>query len=335
MTRLQKGIKSKICVAVKTDDVSLRTIKLAEQYCLRTNSDMHLVTVCENAFTGTASLMVSSTVAPIFSDFFVTLQQSIQDIAESKMAELSKMMSPAIKVTTNIVVAGAHSPAELIEAEALSQNCSLVVVGANPQSHKFLPKGLSCALSLMSRAKLPVMVINQNHTADFGAHRLKLIITDDLKDQSIQAVSGGCDLAFKLGNIDIHHVHINGLTIDALEAGINAAMAASHSQPKPAVSAKDVYDATLKQLEGKLESRTLGLGVPLELSGCHYKRSIMTKDSVLEGLEQLAKDEKANLVAFGRHQTFHGGPFNLGQMPFYAMLKLECPIVIFPLDTKR
>ena len=326
--------KPKICVAVKSDDVSHRTLKIAEQYCLRTKSDMHLVTICENVFTGNSAAFASSSAAPFFADFFVTLQDGIQEVAESKMAQLAKSIQSPIKVTTSVSIAGAGTPAELIEAEALSQQCNMVMVGVSPQSHRFLPKGLSCALSLMSRSKLPVMVINQNQVAELESPRLKLLIADDLKNQSVSAVGAGFDMAFHLGNVDIHHVHINGLTKDALEAAIQSALASSHSQPSPAISANDVFNMSLKQLESKLETRTSGLGVSLELSGCTYKRSIVTDDSVTERLDRLAKQEKANIVVFGRHHSFHASLFNVGQMPFYAMLKLDCPIVVFPVDEK-
>ncbi len=326
---LNKFIKDhiKICVAVQFDDTGRHALKIAEQYCHRTGASLHVVHICENLFTN--GLVSLGMMAPISMEMLQAAQENLQDAARTKMVEIVNLVKHPIEISTKIFGGSLAAPADMIEAEALATDCAMIIVGARSDSHRFIPRGFSCALSLMSRSKLPVMVVNTKQTVDLNAERLHLLIADDLKEHSIAAVKGGFHLACAMKNTDIKHVHINAVTMEAIQASCDTAFATSHAQ-SPLISAKDIYVSLIDQLEKKLEVRTTGMNKSLGTSSGHYNSSVVTDHSVTSCLEKFVEQKHIHLLVFGRHQTLYHKPFVVGQMPYYAMLNLSCPIIVFP-----
>lgn len=322
---------NKICVAVKFDDSSKHAVKVAEQVCLRTGAAMHLVHVCENVLTSQFGSM--TTLMPLPIELLQATQENMEQVAESNIRELAKTISSSIEVSKSVSSGVLGKPADLIEAEALTTGCSMIIVGTAPVNHRFVPRGFSCALTLMSQSKLPIMAVNSKQKSDLKPDRLEMLISDDLKENSLPAIQNACRLAFDLKKTNIHHIHINGITVDSLEAVLNTAVATSHSQSGAAISAKEIYASVIAKLQKSLEGRTMEMNATSELSDCRYKSSVVTEYSVSEGLERFAADLKPNLVAFGRHHRLHHGPFTFGQMPHYAMMNFDCPVVVFPSAT--
>lgn len=330
MTKRFKGKNAKVCVAVRFDEASKRAVQVAEQYCYRTGAELRLVHVCENVYTAEIAAISAGGMVVMPPEIFETAEENAKEDAKAKMFDLTQLVKAPIKVSTHILGVVPGSVAEAIEAEAISSRADLIFVGASPGSHRFIPRGFSCALSLMSHAKVPVMVVNVNQTSSLGGDRLAMVIADDLKSESNAAVVGGCELAFALAKTDIYHLYVNGVTEEALESALGSALAASRSQSDVSVSAKEVHQALLKQLQTKLENRTLGANVSLEMTACRYYRDILTKASVTDCLETYVKQKKADIVVFGRHHAFHRKPFSIGQMPYYAMLTLNASVLVFP-----
>lgn len=321
---------SKICVAVKFDDASKRAIKVAEQLCLRTGASMHLVHVCENVLASNFNSMTGIVPLPI--ELLQATQEGIEQIADSHIRELAKTVPSSIEVSTKVATGLIGKPADLIEAEAVAQNCSLIIVGTAPTSHRFIPRGFSCALTLMSHSKLPVMAVNQTQKSDLKADRLQMLIADDLKTATLPAVTSACRLAFGLTKTDIHHIHINGVDLGTLEASLTTAIATSHSHPESMISANEIFSVLVKNLEKCLQARTVDMNAASELAACQYRSYVVTESSVGDGLQKMVDKINPDLIVFGRHRRLHHKPFGIGQMPHYAMLNLQCPVVVFPSD---
>jgi nucleotide-binding universal stress UspA family protein len=326
MNKRFKGASAKVCVAVNFDQTSDRVLQVAQEYCSRTGAQMHLVHVVENHnLTDWATIAAGELV---LSDVMQYAQEQAVEKTEKKLFELSKSMKTPIKTSTKVLAGDIAS--DLIEAEALASQSGLIITGANPGSHRFVPRGMSCALSLMGNSKIPVMVVSTNQESTLSGDRLSMIIADDMREHSDHAVLAGCDLAFALNKTDIHHIHINGLTVDTLKAALDQATASSHAQATAGLNARDVYTAAIKQLESRLEERTKNVRIPLEVTACKYNRELVSGSSVTDTLQNYAEKKKADLAVFGRHKTFHKRPLIIGQMPYYAMLALRCPVVVIP-----
>ncbi len=330
MAKRFKGKNAKVCVAVNFDDASMKAVKVAEQYCHRVGAELHLVHVCENIVTAEIASIGTGGMFIMPPEVLEAAEENAKEEARSKMFELSQSIKAPIKVSNHVLGLRPGSIADALESEALSCGADMIIVGASPTSHRFVPRGFSVALSLMSHAKLPVMVVNTKQKADLDSDRLSIVIADDLKSSSNAAVVGGCELAFALGKGDIFHLYVNGVTKDLLEAALSTALASSRSSSDTALSSQEVHAAMLQQFEGRLESRTVGLNMALDITACRYHRELLTDGSVMDAMQSYVDKKKANLIVFGRHQSFHRKPFGVGQMPFYAMLNLGCPVVVFP-----
>lgn len=324
------GKGSRICVAVKFDEPGRHAVEIAEQFCMRSGAEMRLVHVCED---NVGSSIVSGSFGLSF-NVSAEMLQAVQDgsvaDAEKKMKAVVQSIKPSIRVTTKILRPSVMTPADLIEAEALSSQCNMIIVGANPGNHRFIPRGFSCALTLMGKANVPVMVTNSNQTHDLKSDFLTLIVADDLRGQDNGAIAGSFDLAEALRKTNIYHVHINGITADLIKISLENALSTSHSHPEPEFSVHEIYSAMINQLENRLENRAALLKKNALSNECVYNKELLTENSVTDCLERYASRKNAHLVVFGRHQTFHHRPFDIGQMPYYSMLNLKCPIIVFP-----
>lgn len=319
-----------VCVGVKFDEASRQAIRIAEQYCRRTNSEMRLVHICENLVSSNLATFAGNSLISIPDGVLQMVQDNIREEAEGKLLEIAKTIKSPVNVTTSVLCGVPGTPAELIEAHALTNQCSMIIVVASPGSYRFVPEGFSCALSLMSRSKLPVMVVSTKLVRDIGGSRLRLVIADDLREQSAAAVIGGCELANRLKDTDIDHLHVNGVDLEAIKATFNSAMAFSHTHLDPAVSAQDVYDLLINLLKTKLEARLPSENLKLVTNAGKYRASVVTNASVTDCLEAQIEGSHANIVVFGRHKSFHAKPFGIGQMPYRAMLAQRCAVVVFP-----
>lgn len=319
----------KVCVAVKFDESSKQALKIAEQYCLRTGAEMHLVHVCENFMTGTAASLASSSIVPVPMEVIQIVQENMEEDADKNLYAVRKELSSKLRISSQVVVKTVGSPAESISQEAEKSKCDMIIVGAKPTTHRFIPRGISCALSLVSSSNVPVLVASDIQTQDLSTPTIDMLIADDLKPTSNAAITDACLLATKLRKTNIHHIHINGMTSELLTNIVDTAMAASHTRAAN-ISGLQVFKELKKQLEVALETRVDGQQKAFSESDCNYHRELVTAASVTKALSQFVDDKKINLAVFGRHQSIQHKPFGIGQMPFYAMLSLHCPVLVCP-----
>jgi nucleotide-binding universal stress UspA family protein len=325
-----KGNQSKVCVAIKFDEPDHAVMRTAEQFCLQTGSAMHLVHICENAVTRNLSALTSNGVTPLPVEIIQLAQEKDIHEAETQMARLVAGVHRGIKVSAKVIDGTSGFPADLIEAEANESNSHIIVLGTTINKRRFVPRGFSCALTLVSMSKLPVLVVNHNQLNQFDAEHFHLLVADDLKESSIPALKGGLEIAKAIGNTKLSHVHVNNVTLDVLRMAINV-----HNAPIPRAmydqqTLNEIYEIRVQELRGKLKQRAAQVDQDLLKSCYRYDQLLVTEGSVAETLEKFVTESKVNLVAMGRHHTFHQRPFSLGKMPFYAMLTLPCPVIVFP-----
>ena len=327
MSKRFKGQSAKVSVSLNFNAQTDTLVDKAVQYCLRTGSSLRLVHVCEPYSASAWSTMMAGEM--VLTDMLDIALEKAKAAAAAKLFDISRRFDGKLPMTSAILIGLA---AEMIIADAQANNVSLIMVGASQQSHRFIPRGMSVALSLMGNSPIPVMVLTEGETLNFSKDRLKLLISDDLREQSRSAVTGACDLAFALGRADVKHFHVNGITVDTLRAALEFATTASHSSSGAAFSAESVHQTTVKQLEQKLASRAGDSVKNLLAIGAKYENELVTAPSVTESVGKLAADWDADIICFGRHHTVHRKPFLIGQLPFYSMLSIKRPLVIFPDD---
>jgi nucleotide-binding universal stress UspA family protein len=327
-----KGSQSKVCVAIKFDEPDQAVLRIAEQFCLRTGSEMHLVHVCENALTKNLSALTTNGLTPIPAEVIQLIQEKdIQD-AETKMSRLLAGTNRDLKISTKVIDGSFGFPADLIETEAKESHSDLIILGTVINRHRFVPRGFSCALTLVSISKLPVLVVNHNQLNQFNGDQFHLMMADDLKDHSVPALRGGFEIAAALGHTTFSHVHVNNVTMEGLQMSINVHNASIPRATFDQQTLNEIYEIRVEELRNELKNRADLVDPDLLKTCSRYNQILITEGSVADSLQKFVVESNVNLVAMGRHHTFHHKPFSIGKMPFYAMLTLPCPVIVFPLN---
>jgi len=319
-----KGNHSRVTVAVAADANAPQLVEAAAGFCRRTGMKMRLVQVAEY-WVGRSWPREMTLEGPLGEAIGVVEDESVR-LAQSHLRRLAEGVGRGIEVETNVLTG---YPGECIIADAIASQSSFIITGASKGNHRFVPRGLSTALTLMSDSPVPVMVIQAGTTPRFDGDGFRMMVADDLTDHSEKAVVAAFDLASALGNVRLHHLHINGLTEQNLTAALEAAAAASHSGTIRGVSASEVFRLAVRTIEGKMGARAPGRRSVLEAHRGIYSSEVRSGD-VVDELHAAAGAFHADLLVFGRHRAFRRKPFVIGQVPFYAMLSPERPVVVVP-----
>jgi nucleotide-binding universal stress UspA family protein len=315
-----------ITVAVAFDVHSMALTELASNLCLATGKKLCLLHVVEPW----ADHPHSKAFGDLDNLWNVTqaVETNARELALSRLGEVALTVPPEIAVKK--VVVGGKS-VEVICKEAESIGTCLLLVGGRYGNMKFMPRGFSTALSLMVASPVPLLVIDTEKEFKYDIKGMKFLLSDDLSDHSETAVEYTFDLAAALRDSEIHHVHVNGLSFESLEAGLNTAAATSHTPINSSASTDDVYAALMTSIDKKMNTRTIDQKDYLEASGGTYT-SHVTTGYVTEEIQKVATKIKPDITVFGRHHTLHTKPFFIGRVPFRSMLAQSGPILVVPND---
>src|SRR5262249_51200017 len=156
------------------------------------------------------------------------------------LEELATLLPPGLTVERH-VLAGKAAP--VIGQAALDLKSCLLVVAATYDDVKFLPRGLSTALSLMVSAQVPILVMDGRATTLWPDSGVRLLLADDLGPASEGAVDFAFDFSAGIRRVALHHLHVNALTRGAIEVGFNTARATSPMPSSPAAGVDEVFAA--------------------------------------------------------------------------------------------
>lgn len=317
---------AKIVVAVQFDDLSTELLKAADSLAKKISGSVHAVHVCEP--TNPIAWSYATGGGFGLENVALMIEEQQLDAAKGKMKDLMKHIDPAGKYSSQILTG---NPAQMVSAEAMARGAALIVTGASPGSHRFIPKGLSTALSLMGHSDIPVMVMTKDSKFDLEHQPFRILVADDLRENSVPALRLVVALSKIAANSEILQVHVNGLTRETLTSGLETAAATSHSAPITSATAEEVFSIMMKNIESKMEDRLRAAAGTMPAKAVAAKKMVCT-GSVTDELQKVLGTFPADVVVYGRHQTFHHKPFSVGQVPFYSVLALRRPVIVAPAD---
>lgn len=266
------------------------------------------------------------------------VEGNARDMARHRLEELMTLV-PAGVAVKKVVVNG--KPIERLGPEAMAVGTFLLLVGADFSNARFLPRGLSTALSLMVSSPVPVAVMDTKLSNSLlapstrgkagGGKSVRILLADDLGSQSESAVNFALALATALPDSELHHVHVNALSVESLRSGLNAAAASAHAPVNPESSAEEVYEALLTGLRSKLEGRGAVGREYFESAGGRYTLAVVT-GGVAEQIGEVSAAVNPNILVFGRHHAYYTKPFFIGRVPYRSMMALKRPIIVVPND---
>lgn len=307
-----------VTAAVALDGRSQPLVGIAADLCRRTGKKLHLLHAVEPwgvPFLG----------APGLAEAAEAVEGHAKAAAERHLAELAGGVE-GVAVTTTVVVG---KPAERIGKEAESAGSCLLLIGADARQRRFMPRGFSTALSLMVTAPVPVFCVDVAATPRLPDDALAILLADDLSPQSEAAVSFAFDLASAFGDATLHHLHVNGMTLEGLRSGLEVAAATARTAVNPARTAADVFDALVRKMREELGARAASYRDYLEEAGGAYQAEVRT-GQVRAELQAFVDANEPDVLVFGRHRSVHTRPFFLGRMPLEAMLAFARPVIVVP-----
>ena len=317
--------RKRIITAIAFDEYTHNLVNASVNLAKKTGKELRLVHVVE-PWMETAHSRPFTHVSPLW-DVTQAIEKNARSQAETRLKELIATISD-VNIDYRIF---SGVPADVLMAEATANEGALIVVGTGHSTTRFLPGGFSTAYTLMVHSPVPVMVLHSGQAIS-AKESYKILCADDLTAGSEPAVEFSFDLASQMQNTEFHHVHINGMTKEALAAGLETAKASARTNVTDALSADDIFATIESQLRDKLAARSQGKEEYLEGAGGEYQTQVLT-GRVTEELHRYAEEIDPDLIVYGRHHTIHKRPFTLGNHPFRAMLAEHRPFIVVPDET--
>jgi nucleotide-binding universal stress UspA family protein len=325
MIRNFRGADESVVAAVAFDEHSDAVIESAVELCRRTKMRLRLVHVCQPE-EGNSYLM------PYFAHaerrrLEEYLGRSAESLAQQRLEDLAARIPSQIERELRVMTG---DPAEWINADAVSSGSSIVVIGVGKSRNRFVPQSWSTALSLMSQARLSVLVVDQAAPLKFDAQKRPVILlADDLSDHSRKMIGVAFDIAMAFKQTDVHHVHASALTEDAISAAVEASISNSDRPVENTLSGSAMHAMIMAQMRSTMETRAGTVKSLFEVADCRYFSEVLVGD-VRDSLKSCAEKLQPDLLIFGRHQQLHRRPFLIGRVPFHAMVSQNRPVMIIP-----
>jgi nucleotide-binding universal stress UspA family protein len=324
MIKPLKGPAARVAVAIAFDEETPGLVKTAESLCLVSGMSLRLVHTCESPYGTWAGHPFSNLLS---SEVIEDSEEIVLAGAEKKIAELEKAVDGRIQVSHNILFG---RPPENIIADSIASRVSLIVSATSKTGHRFVLKGFSTALSLISDAPVPVLVIPGGVELDMSRRGLRILLADDLRPEREDARQAAFALAAVCPESKLLHVHVNPLSEQHLVRMLERT-AASHPGGSGAreLSSKSLYKGARDELAARLESFGSPCRQTLTESGGRYESALLEGD-VVESLERKMVEWDPEIIVFGRHHLAQRRSLLPGQLPFRTMLSQKRAIMVAP-----
>ncbi len=303
--------KAKIGVAVSFDERLENVLAVAARLARLTGSRLRLVHVCDP---WTKSYLATAVEAGP-PDLVNVLKEESARVATRRVASLARTLGDHVEVE---VAAG--DVVRCLAEDAEANGVGLIVVGASKGGAASTSMGFSTAVSLISEATVPVLVVNENALLSPTQEGLSIVVADDFSDVALDGLALGFALAQMVRGSTLVHAHVE--TYSDLQLFKRGKL------PSAKVSPNQIA-GMLQQAEEKLLARCGDRAGRLEVDGGHYQMEVVA-GSVPDELERTAVACRADLTIFGQHRVFHRRAMHVGQVPFKAMLSQNRPVIVVP-----
>ena len=321
MKRFNSERGRSVMVAVNFNRDPRHLVETAINLCKRTGLGLHLTHIVE-PWVG----LIETGLMP-YPDLSSSIDAEALEKAKRDLAELAESLPGQVGVTFNARL-GRVVDALIEESQAVQ--AALVLIGTSPSLTKFVPKGLSSALSMLGNSRVPVLALPYSKSIDFAAADLGILVCDNLAEEGASAFDWAVDLAYATEGT-LHHLHVNSLDASYIESALTMAAASTYRQINPPLTTENFLTSLTSLIEGRMQERGRRHRSKQEFTELKYEPYIVTGD-VQEAMANFIDERKESidLIVFGQHQTLHRKPFLIGQVPFRRMLAQDHPILVVP-----
>jgi nucleotide-binding universal stress UspA family protein len=311
---------TKVVVGINFDEFTDEFVESVEGFARATKSKLTLVHVWEphNYYTPLST-------APYTNLGSVMFESEKEDL-EKRMERLVPRFKDLL-VTTKVM---SGYPPQILEAEAVSSDADLVVIGANKGRYSMFPNMLSTALELSSSSPKSTMIIPPGTKSHWNEGPWRVLVADDLEEHSQPAIHMGNALCGKTDSFEFHHFHAHRVGKKMLRETADRILSFM-SQKRIPFDEQFSQDNYLNQIQTEIEnkmSERMGDGeIELTNLGGRY-HSHIRYGKVKDSMEEVINEVFPHMIILGRHEAFHRKPFGIGKLPFHALAHSEIPIII-------
>jgi nucleotide-binding universal stress UspA family protein len=293
------------------------------------------VAICERSGLGIRLLHVLAPPPPAVWYGEITAGLKLADLAEAELEisrnealfqleQLAKNVPSGLDIGFSIITDNID---EGILTEAKNKNAKLLICGSAGSSYRFVPKSMSTVLSLMANAPIPVLVLNESSPHPFPQHRLKLLVLDDLSEETAHLFRGNFRFLKDVQEIAVLHVHISGLSRTSLAAALTAANVAGRNGVNLESEVGDLFTIIQDKSLTRLRDRSTYLRHSAEGGKIRYEAKV-EYGNLHEVIDHLIDSFQPDILCFGKHKSFHRKPFAIGQLAYSSMLAYKLPIMV-------
>jgi nucleotide-binding universal stress UspA family protein len=305
-------------------------VKTAVSIAQRLDASLRLVHVCE---TSPIDDITGIPWQPAYRWQKRWLESVFFEYRKEQMAEAEKQLqsfalASGVPEDVEINAIAAAYPYQGILADAVASNAALILIGAGTKTSDYMTKGFATPLAVMADATVPVMVVGSKCHTDFSKPTLKVLLADDLREQTAEGVQKGLDWASRFGAAEILHLHVT--KTHEFKDMLNKCLPFLRRDTEgETMATQSVHDFETGVLQ-RLKDRTMDFNEGKVDADKLVKHQICEgKDQSLE-IDRAAESFGADILMFGRFHKTHRRPFMVGRTTYEALLTEKRAVMVFP-----
>ncbi len=325
---MKNASRGTFVAALAFDRQSDAVVRTAVALGKRFGLDVHLVNVTE-------SMLYEPMIGDLPGYYTIPglVAERDQEIVEQRSKDLAKVQDQIqgeVNCTTRAICG---DTVRSLIAEAEAKRANFLLTACNPKEYRLLYRGFSTALGLMHEAPLPVLTISDETPLILDKAATRILIADDLRESTGEAVRKAYELAAQLGGAKVRQVHVHGdfreLIRDYWE-DLKERTPGLRSNGNHPIEC--LWGAVYALRKDRLAKQGLPFWALAETAGCRVELDVRT-GSVPEQLHAAVQDFAPDLLVFGRHRLLRAKPFLVGRMTAKAMLEERKPVLSVPAES--
>jgi len=308
----------------QTDTVVRTAVALAKRFDL----EVHVVNVTE-------SMLYEPMIGDLPGYYTIPglVAEREQELVDQRQKDLEKIQDQMLSHVPCTVKAVIGDTVRTLIAEAETRRANFVLTACNPSEYRLLYRGFSTALGLMHEAPLPVLTVSDETPLDLDKRGVKILVADDLRESTGEAVRKAYELAGMLQAPVIRQVHVHGdfreLIRDYLQdlKERTPGLRGSNGQ-----TLESLWSDEYQLRKDRLAKHGSPFRASAEQAGALVELDVRT-GAVHEQLHAAVQEFEPDLLVFGRHRILRAKPFLVGRMTAKAMLEEKKPVLSVPAET--
>lgn len=217
-----------------------------------------------------------------------------------------------------------HGAAAVI-GDAEERDTCVIATGLDREHGLMAAVGGVTPYGILTHSPRSVLAFGDDCTADFARARLRILIADDLRPDTLAAVHTGLALGVATGGANILHVHSFRDLHEELIAFVSKKSGAN-GRDEDRLAFEEQLRSSHRQ---NLMLRANRFPSQLAASGGSYEARVV-EGTLDQCLVEAQEEFKPDLVVVGRHRPLHTRPLHVGQLPWERLLRLDAAILVVP-----